>query len=427
MSRSLPPPPMALRWVALGVISLAGFGSSYLFDCIGPLAKLLSDQLRFSDADIGLLQAVCSVPNLFMVLLGGIVVDEIGVRRAGLIFALLCCAGAVLTALSPSLPVMMAGRLVYGIGSGSLSVAVSTGIAKWFIGEKQGFVFGVNLTLSRLGSLAAQVSPAWARGAYVSWRTPLLIAVAFGGVCVLGAAAYWILEVRASRRYAIGAPGQDRPARSRGLDFGKSYWLVSLVCVTFYAGIYPFLTFAQKFFVEARGATLGQASLFVGMLTVMAMVLTPLAGLLADRVGRRTLLLGIGTVLLVPAYLLMAYTRLSLAIPMALMGLAFSLVPAVLWPAVMLIVPQEKLGKAFGLLSLIQSIGLTGFNFLIGWANDVSGASAANPGGYAPGMWLFSLTTLAAVIFALLLYRHEKGPGGHGLESPGGRKAPIRA
>ena len=418
---------MALRWTAVGVISLSVFGSSYLFDCIGPLAKLLSDQLHFSDSNIGLLQAICSVPNLVMVLLGGIIVDEIGVKRAGMIFALLCCAGAVLTALSPRLPVMLAGRLVYGIGAGSLSVAVNTGIAQWFKGEKQSFVFGVNLTLSRLGSLAAQVSPAWARGAYTSWRSPLLIAVVFGVICALGAAAYWLLENRAARRYHLESPGPGRAARSRGLAFGRSYWLVALTCVAFYAGIYPFLTFAQKFFVEARGATLGQASLFVGMVTVTAMVATPLFGLLADRIGRRPLLILIGTVLLVPAYLLMAYTGLILALPMALMGLAFSLVPAVLWPAVMLIVPHERLGKAFGLLSLIQSIGLTGFNFLIGWANDLAGASAAHPQGYAPGMWLFSLVTSGAVVFAFLLYRHERGPGGHGLESPAGGRGPDTA
>ncbi|HWQ08053.1 MAG TPA: MFS transporter, partial [Holophaga sp.] len=359
----------------------------------------------------------------FMVLLGGIVVDEIGVKRAGMIFAVLCGVGAVVTALSPRLPVMLAGRLVYGIGSGSLSVAVNTGIAKWFKGEKQSFVFGVNLTLSRLGSLAAQVSPTWARGAYTTWRTPLLLAMAFGAICVVGAGAYWLLENRTSRRYCIDPPETARAALSRGLDFGRSYWLVALTCVAFYAGIYPFLTFAQKFFAHAHGATPGQASLFVGLVTVMAMVLTPIFGLLADRIGRRCLLILAGTVLLVPAYLLMAYTRISLAIPMGLMGLAFSLVPAVLWPAVMLIVPHGKLGKAFGLLALIQSIGLTGFNFLVGWANDVSGASATHPGGYAPGMWLFTLTTSAAVVFAFLLYRHEQGSGGHGLEFPGGRPA----
>jgi MFS family permease len=114
---------------------------------------------------------------------------------------------------------------------------------------------------------------------------------------------------------------------------------------------------------------------------------------------------------------MMAYTHLSLYVPMAMMGVAFSLVPAILWPSVAYIVPQAKLGTAYGLMTMIQNIGLAGFNLLIGWANDHSHASAGNPGGYALGMWIFSSLGLFAVFFSYLLRRQETGPQGHGLET----------
>ena len=81
----------------------------------------------------------------------------------------------------------------------------------------------------------------------------------------------------------------------------------------------------------------------------------------------------------------------SLYVPMALMGVAFSLIPAVMWPSVAYIVDQSKLGTAYGLMTMIQNIGLFGFNLLIGWANDYSHAGADNPGGYNLGMWIFSI------------------------------------
>jgi len=71
---------------------------------------------------------------------------------------------------------------------------------------------------------------------------------------------------------------------------------------------------------------------------------------------------------------------------------------------------------------MIQSIGLIGFNFLIGWANDVSHASAAHPAGYSLGMGLFTLTALLGFLFACLLRRSERSASGHGLEHPSGRK-----
>jgi len=142
-----------------------------------------------------------------------------------------------------------------------------------------------------------------------------------------------------------------------------------------------------------------------------------LFGIMADKVGKRATMMVFGSFLLIPVYLIMAYSHISLYVPMAAMGVAFSLIPAVMWPSVAYLVGQERLGTAYGLMTLCQNIGLAGFNLLIGWANDVSGASAANPGGYTLGMQLFTLLGFSALIFALLLARAESGPDAHGLQT----------
>jgi MFS family permease len=102
---------------------------------------------------------------------------------------------------------------------------------------------------------------------------------------------------------------------------------------------------------------------------------------------------------------------------MAIMGIAFSLVPAVMWPSVAYLVDESKLGTAYGLMTMIQNIGLFGFNWMIGWANDSTAASATNPGGYALGMWIFSILGFLGFFFAFMLRREEMGPHSHGLET----------
>ncbi|HSD63434.1 MAG TPA: hypothetical protein VLB50_06530, partial [Ignavibacteriaceae bacterium] len=106
-----------------------------------------------------------------------------------------------------------------------------------------------------------------------------------------------------------------------------------------------------------------------------------------------------------------------LLVPMSIMGISFSLIPAIMWPSVALVVKETKLGTAYGLMTMIQNIGLFGFNLLIGYANDVSGASALNPSGYNLGMWIFSSLGFFGLLFAMLLRISETGPGGHGLEN----------
>ncbi len=199
--------------------------------------------------------------------------------------------------------------------------------------------------------------------------------------------------------------------------FGWSYWLIVALCVTFYSGIFPFQTFAVKFFMEAHGVSRETGGFLSSMLTLFAMICTPLFGLMVDKIGKRSLFMMFGSLLLIPVYLMMGYTSVSLYVPMAMMGIAFSLIPAIMWPSVAYVVEEKKLGTAYGLMTLVQNVGLAGFNLVIGWANDAAGASAANPAGYRLGMQIFSSLGFFAVLFSLLLWRRERGPHAHGLET----------
>jgi MFS family permease len=427
-------PPKTFRWAVLVLISLAMFGNYYVYDSISPLADVLKAQLGFSDSQIGLLNAIYSIPNVFMVLIGGIIIDRVGTRRATVLFGVLCFAGAALTAVSGHLLPMATGRLIFGLGAESLIVAVTTAIARWFKGKELSFAFGVNLTIARLGSFAALNAPSWAASAYESWQLPLLISVGMGTFCITGAVLYWILEARAEARYSLGEESTDKVVWRDLFRFGWSYWYVVALCITFYSAIFPFQTFAIKFFMEAHGTSREVGGGLSSLLTLFAMICTPLFGLLVDRVGRRSLFMMLGSLLLVPVYLMMAYTRMPqlvlfevplpfsdlvfpVYLPLLMMGVAFSLIPAVLWPSVAYIVEQGKLGTAYGLMTMIQNIGLAGFNLLIGWANDRWGASAAFPAGYRAGMWMFSVLGILGLLFAFLLRRQETGPHAHGLET----------
>jgi MFS family permease len=413
-----PQPTKFYRWAVLVLVSLAMFGNYYFYDALSPVADLLTKQLGFTDANIGLLQGIYSIPNIFTVVIGGLIIDRIGVKRATMIFGVLCFVGSIINVLSPQLWVMATGRLIFGMGAESLIVAVTTLLAKWFRGKELSFAFGVNLTIARLGSFAALNSPTWARPAYVNWRYPFLIGVGVCSLCVIGAIVYWIMENYAESHYDLGAAGKtDKIVFKDLFNFGLSYWYIVGLCILFYAGIFPFQTFAVKFFMDAHGTSREQGGFLSSLLTLFAMIATPLFGLMVDKIGKRALFMMFGSLLLIPVYLIMAYTQINLLIPMAMMGVAFSLIPAIMWPSVAYIVNEAKLGTAYGVMTMIQNIGLAGFNFLIGWENTHAMASSANPIGYRLGMWTFSVTGFLAMLFAFLLHARETGPHGHGLET----------
>ncbi len=436
-------PPWFFRWLVLLFISLAMFGNYYIYDSISPLADMLKTQLHFSDSNIGLLQGIYSFPNIFLVLIGGMIIDRIGTKKSALIFSVLVLMGAFVTVLKGDIYMMAAGRLIFGLGAESMIIAITTCIARWFKGKELSFAFGLNLTIARLGSFLALNSPSWGHKLYFHWQDPLWVSVGAGVIAVLSVIIYYFIDIHSEKNFILQKEGSQEKVVLKDLfNFGKSFWFITFLCITFYSAMFPFQTFAVKFFHEVHGANIDAGGFLSSMLTLAAMVFTPLFGLLADKIGKRSLLMMFGSLLIIPVYLMMGYktdiagfmgfgekmhiiisflsidvnVATNLFIPMCIMGIAFSLVPAVMWPSVALVVEQNKLGTAYGLMTMIQNIGLFGFNILIGWANDVSHAGITNPNGYHLGMWIFSCLGFFGLFFAFMLRVNERGPKAHGLE-----------
>lgn len=411
-------PSRLYRWMVLTFVSLAMFGNYYAFDALNPVGPLLESQLGFTQAQIGLLDSAYNIAALLVLVAGGILIDRAGTKRAMIAFGTINALGAFIISLAPSALVMASGRFVMGVGAEPLIVAATTVLGRWFKGKELGFAMGINLMIARFGSVAADNSRNFAAGLFYSWQPPLVLAGFVACSCIIGGVVYALLERRAERQFPRDTSvSTDKLVFSETLRFDRSYWYIVGLCVTFYSAMFPFRRFANIFFVDAHGASQEQAAFFNSLLPLTAMFATPLFGLLVDKIGRRSLLMTVGSLLLFPAFLLMAYTQMPLAFPVALLGIAFSLVPAILWPSVAYLVDEKRLGTAYALMTFCQQVGWAAMAWAIGKVNDVSGASGSNPAGYVPGMWMFAALGFMGLFFSFLLWRSERGPRAHGLET----------
>ena len=341
-----PQPSKSYRWLVLIFVSLAMFGNYYIYDSINPLERIFLQQLNYSASMFGWLNASYSVAAVATLLIGGILIDRFGIKKSLMLFSALIVLGALLTSLSGNFYLMVAGRAVVGLGAESQIVAVTTALARWFKGKELSFAFGINLTIARIASIAADNSPTWAKFAFFpngvnaqpSWHRPLVLAVVVGSTAVIGALVYWAQETYAETRYHLGKSTEpDKLSFREGLKFNPSYWYVVALCFTFYSGIFPFRTFAIDLltskYLSQMGAFASSTAAFAvaqqkagwlnSLLPFSAMIATPLFGLLADRIGKRAGLMVIGSFLMMPVYLMIAYSSISLLVPVSLMGIAF--------------------------------------------------------------------------------------------------------
>jgi MFS family permease len=408
-----------LRWWVLLLAAIAVSSSYYEDDVIGPIADLLHRQRGFSQSQLGMLNGVISIPNVALALINGLLIDRFGPARIALWSAAVGVLGAALTAVGSPYQIMVAGRFIFGVSEGAIFIALIAGLAQWFSRTGIALAAALYLSLARVGSYAVDTSTAWARPLYErGWQPPLWLGT---GITMAGLTAalifYWLDRHHRPEVRSADAAISERVNWRQLLNFDRSYWYILGLHVLFAAVFFPFrTTYAIEYFQHAKGLTLQQAGVANSWVFFAAIFATPFFGLLADRLGHRALMLTLGTLLLPMTFVVLGLTHLSLWVSTVMMGISFSLVPAIIWPATTLIVEPRRLGTALGLITLIQALGMAASNLAAGWLADAAGAGAQNPAGYTVMLWFFFLLSLVALSSAVLLWRREAGPQGHGLE-----------
>jgi MFS family permease len=406
---------MQLKWLVLALLSIAIAGNYYAFDSLAPVAGLLQTQRGFSQSQIGLLGAAIGLPNIPLSLIAGLLIDRFGASRVSAGTAAFCCVGAVLTGIGEPYGLMVLGRFLFGIGEETLLIALLAGVAQWFEAAGAAFAMSLLFSLARVGSYMADTSPRWAAGLYAGgWAPPLWLAASLSGVSLVAALLYLSLDGRRPATRVAPAHGWAG-LRAIG-DFDRSYWYILTLNVLFASVFFPFRsTFAIAYFQDARGLSLPEAGTVNSWVFFTAIFATPIFGLIADRFGHRAMMLTLGAALMPLTFATLGATDWSLWISTAMMGLSFSVVPAVIWPATAMLVKPERLGTAYGLINVLQSTGLAVCNLAAGWLNESSHAGPQNPSGYQPMLWFFCVLASVGLAATALLWAREAGPNGHGL------------
>lgn len=435
-----------VRWSMLVIVGFILAGNYYFYDAISPLKKVLTDEFGFTSTDFGLFVSVYSIPNVFllMAVLGGIILDKLGIRKTGTLFISLMSGGALLTAYgasdiyrsggigyelmnsifpgySPELKMMLLGRFFFGLGAETSIVVISKIIVKWFKGKELALAFGIKLGFARIGSVLAF----WLSPILIGAESNISIAMWFAAILVTtGLLAFMIyimfdakLDKQINNIKLIDKSEQFTISDIGNLFKNTSFIYITLLCVTFYSAVFPFLSYSSDFFLNKFGFSLERSGQISSLLPLGTVLFTPLFGLFVDKKGKSASLMIYGSIILIIVHLLFAFTMLTPYIPMVMLGIAFSLVPAAMWPSVARIVDENKLGTAYGLMFSIQNLGLWALPLLAGIVLDATNPVGTESLNYFWTMIIFAGLGVIGLIFAILLKR-EDTISGYNLEAP---------
>ena len=442
----------AVRW---GILILVGFILSvnyYFYDAFSTLKDLLKAEFEFSNTDYGLFVSFYSIPNTFllMAVIGGVILDKLGIRRTGFMFVGFMALGALLTAYgasdiysnggagyklmssfwpnySPELKMMLTGRFLFGLGAETSIVVVSKILVKWFKGKDLALAFGLKVGFGRLGTFAAlQISPVVANGGEnltgAIWLAAILVCTG-----MLAFLVYILFDAKLDKQTHFKEIKAATPKEKFKMSdvFGilgnRAYLYIALLCVTFYSAVFPFLAYAPDFFADKFGFTDIQSGRITSLLPLGTLLFTPLFGYLIDRKGRSATAMIFGAATLFIVHIIFGFTNLSPYVPMIMLGIAFSLVPAAMWPSMVRLVDESKIGTAYGLMYSIQNLGLWAFPLLAGVILDKTNPGNPEITDYSSAILMFALLGLLGILFALLLKREDKKRH-FGIEAPLNKK-----
>uniref|UniRef100_A0AAA9T7V9 Lysosomal dipeptide transporter MFSD1 n=1 Tax=Bos taurus TaxID=9913 RepID=A0AAA9T7V9_BOVIN len=344
------PSHLAHRLVVLLLMCFLGFGSYFCYDNPAALQIQVKRDMQVNTTKFMLLYAWYSWPNVVLCFFGGFLIDRVfGIR----------------------------------IGGESLAVAQNTYAVSWFKGKELNLVFGLQLSMARIGSTVNMNLMGWLYSKVEAslgsaGHTTLGVTLMIGGItCILSLVCALALAYLDQRAERILHKEQGKTGEVIKLtdvkDFSLPLWLIFIICVCYYVAIFPFIGLGKVFFTEKFGFSSQAASAINSVVYVISAPMSPIFGLLVDKTGKNIIWVLCAVVTTLASHIMLAFTLWNPWIAMCLLGLSYSLLACALWPMVAFVVPEHQLGTAYGFMQSIQNLGLAVISIIAGMILDTRG------------------------------------------------------
>lgn len=452
------------RWIALLLISSTMFFGYFFVDVVAPLQIQMESIYKWSPEVFGMLGGSEFFLNVFafFLIFSGIILDKMGIRftliTAGLTMVvgaalkfyaltegfaasgLAVALGSFFVDIPASAKLAMVGFSIFGIGVEMAGITVSKTIVKWFKGKEMALAMGLEMAVARLGVTAVfRLTPIFAENGGPS--NSVFMGLAFLCIGFITFFIYTFMDRKLDKQLGIQNAGAEPEEEFKVSDLKKiftnpGFLAIAGLCVLFYSAIFPFQKFATDMLASKLSVDAKTAAAYFSYFPLGAMILTPFIGYFLDVKGKGASMMLYGAILLTISHLIFALVpsdvfNVAIAIlTIIILGTAFSLVPASMWPSLPKIVEDRYLGSAYGSIFWIQNIGLFFVPIFIGWA-----LSASNPGvseqiaagvegvkyNYTVPELIFASFGVLAFFLSIILKRVDKNKG-YGLELPNKKK-----
>lgn len=367
-----------------------------------------------------MLYSIYSFPNVILPFFGGYFVDMIGVRVGIFLFSLLVTAGQAIFAFGVSIesyPIALLGRGIFGCGGESQNVAQSAIVSNWFTGKELSMALGMNVSISRLGSVLNDfLEPQL----YDATGTVILGLWVGFGLCLMSLVlGIFLGAIDKKRDQKLGIkekrklPDSEKMKLADLKTFGFSLWMICVNCFVVYICVSCFNNIASNFYQTRFKYSTTESGMIISITYAVAAILCPIFGKLVDKVGRRVILIIFSACCVCSVHVMFLLTPdgdrpIYPIFYMMLLGLGYSIYASVMWASIPYLVEPKTIGTAFGVATSIQNLGLGIGPLIVGAIKEGS----SKDHGYYWVTFFFVMMGLVGVASAISIYINDMRTGG---------------
>jgi sugar phosphate permease len=303
------------RWAVFWTLALVYFFVYFHRVSTAIVSTDLEATFGVGAASIALLSSAYFYAYTVMQLPSGLLSDSLGPRRTVSTFTLVAAAGALLTGMATSFEMVVAGRLLIGIGVALVYIPIMKILSTWFRLNEFASLTGIVSAVGNVGALSA-AGPLALMCACFGWQQVFLMLAAITFVL---AALSWLItrdhpeQMSLPSIQEIEAMEQGRPAsearmmetipRSKALRMtfgaGMRFWPLAIWFFFLYGSMMVYQgLWAGPFYHDILGwekATYGLVLTFIGIGMIAG---CPTAGYISDKIlNSRKKVLVVGTVM----------------------------------------------------------------------------------------------------------------------------------
>ena len=378
------------RFAILGLMCFLSFGTYFCYDNPSALQDYILTDMNVNKESFMTLYAWYSWPSVVMSLCGGFLIDRVfGVRLGAIIFASFITVGQLVFGLGAYFDkfwLMQAGRCIFGMGGETLAVTQNTYAAAWFKGKELNMVFGLQLSMARIGStinmnvmppvyrmMATQFKESYLEG-YKTLGYTLLFGLLTCVYSLSIALALAYFDKRANKKLHKEDATTGEVIRLKDIkDFPLSCWLIFIICVTYYVAVFCFIDLGVVFFQSKFGLSHTHANTCNSLVFLISAGASPFFGFIVDKTGKSLYWLMLAVLMTLVSHVLLTFTFFTPFVAMVLMGIFYSLLACSLWPLIPNEVADHQTGTAYGMMQSIQNLGLGVCAIVSGKIVDSSG------------------------------------------------------